>query len=562
MNAKGPHVMNSAELQRLLLARFPKEDESHEWKGWAGLMHNVSGKKGEDLLSYVSALANMDGGCIVVGAADATLAPTGVRDPGDYTPENLPHRLLGRCAHLPSLGLHVELLRAEDTFAEVWVIHVPRHAPRQPVVAHSQAWQRDHDRLVPLRPDRLAAILAEPLIGQDWSAVIVPGATLADLDPDALALARRQYAGKHAAQRWAPEIANWSNATLLDRARLTVHGQLTRSALLLLGRTDCASRLLQHPAEILWKVPQERTARPFGPPFVLTTSDVMAHIVNPMIKLFPDSQLIPVQVPRYEARLVLEALHNALAHQDYERNERIVLEEWPSRLRLENAGAFVDGRPQDYFTGERTPRLYRNPWLAVAMNEIGMIDKAGFGISDMVKIQRERFLPLPDYDGSDERKTVFNVMGKSLSLDYSRLLMREPGMDLANVLLLDHLQKGHSLTREQRQQLRRLGLAEGRGARTTISAAVAAATGREAQYVNAAGLDNQHYRALLLKLLSMGPQPRAAINQLLLSKLPDTIVGDARRRAFVKELLQDMHRRGEIENVGGATKAARWGRRS
>ena len=196
------------------------------------------------------------------------------------------------------------------------------------------------------------------------------------------------------------------------------------------------------------------------------------------------------------------------------------------------------------------------------MNEIGMIDKAGFGISDMVKIQRERFLPLPDYNGSDERKTVFNVMGQSLSLDYSRLLMRDPGMDLATVLLLDLLQKGHPLTREQRHQLRQLGLAEGRGARTTISAGVAAATGREAQYVNAAGLDNQHYRALLLKLLSMGPQPRAAINQLLLSKLPDTIVGEARRLAFIKELLQDMHRRGEIENVGGATKAARWARRS
>jgi len=553
--------MNSAELQRLLLARFPKEDESHEWKGWAGLMHNVSGKKGEDLLSYVSALANMDGGCIVVGAADATLAPTGVRDPGDFPPENLPHRLPGRCAHLPSLGLHVELLLAQDTGAEVWVVHVPRHAPRQPVVAHSQAWQRDHDRLVPLRPDRLAAILAEPLIGQDWSAAVVPSATLADLDPEALALARRQYADKHATQRWATDIAGWNDATLLDRARLTAHGQITRSALLLLGRTDRAIRLLQHPAEILWKVPQERTAHPFGPPFLLTTSEVMARIRNPMIKLFPDSQLIPVQVPRYEARLVLEALHNTLAHQDYERNERVVLEEWPSRLRVESAGAFVDGRPQDYFTGERTPRLYRNPWLAAAMNEIGMIDKAGFGISDMVRIQRERFLPLPDYDGSDERKTVFNVMGQWLSLDYSRLLMREPGLDLAHVLLLDLLQKGHPLTREQRQQLRQLGLAEGRGARTTISAGVATATGREAAYVNAAGLDNQHYRALVLKLLSMGPQPRAGINQLLLGKLPDTIAGEAKRLAFIKELLQDMHRRGEIENVGGATKAALWARR-
>ena len=554
--------MNSADIQALLLSRFPKEDERHEWKGWQGLKHNVSGKKGEDLLCYVSALSNMDGGCIVMGAADGTLVPTGLSDPGDYTPENLPHRLLGRCAHLPSIGLRVEALRAEDTGAWVWIVHVPRHAPRQPVVAHDQAWQRDHDKLVTLRPDRLAAILAEPMVGEDWSAAVVPEATLADLDPAALALARRQFADKHAAQRWAAEVPQWSEATFLDRARLSAHGQMTRSALLLLGRSHSASRLLRHPAEILWKLPQERVAEPFGPPFLRTTSEVLARIFNPMMKLFPDTQLIPVQVPRYEARLVLEALHNSLAHQDYERGERVVLEEWPARLRLESAGAFVDGRPQDYYAGERTPRLYRNAWLAAAMNEIGMIDKAGFGISDMVKIQRARFLPLPDFEGSDDRNTVFNVLGQTLSLDYSRLLMRDPDIDLALVLLLDLLQKGHALSREQRQQLRQHKLAEGRGARITISAGVATATGREAEYVNAAGLDNQHYRALVLKMLGMGPQPRAAVNQLLLGKLPETIVGEARRRAFIKGLLQEMQRRGEIENVGGATKAARWALRA
>ncbi len=104
--------MNSAELQARLRARFPSENERHEWKGWRGLKHNVSGNKGEDLICYVSALANMDGGCIVIGATDGSLAPTGVSEPADYTPENLPHRLLGRCAHLPSLGLHVETLPA------------------------------------------------------------------------------------------------------------------------------------------------------------------------------------------------------------------------------------------------------------------------------------------------------------------------------------------------------------------------------------------------------------------------------------------------------------------
>jgi ATP-dependent DNA helicase RecG len=288
----------------------------------------------------------------------------------------------------------------------------------------------------------------------------------------------------------------------------------------------------------------------------------MRRIANPVIKLFPDTQLIPVQLPRYEAQLVLEALHNCIAHQDYERAERVVVEEWPHRLCLRNAGEFVDGRPSDYYQGTRTPGRYRNPWLAAAMNEVGMIDKAGFGIADMVKIQRKRFLPLPDYEGSTGAQTVFNVMGQTLSLDYSRLLMEQPELDLATVLLLDMLQKGHPLSTEQRRDLRQRGLAEGRGARTTVSAGVAAAIGREAEYVDTTGLDGQHFRALVLKLLALGPQPRASINRLLLGKLPTNIAGEKRRREYIKALLQEMARRGEIENIGGPTQAARWALKS
>jgi ATP-dependent DNA helicase RecG len=87
---------------------------------------------------------------------------------------------------------------------------------------------------------------------------------------------------------------------------------------------------------------------------------------------------------------------------------------------------------------------------------------------------------------------------------------------------------------------------------------VASATGREAEYVEVTGLDNQHFRALVLKLLALGPQPRAKINRLLLDKLPASIAGDQKRRDFIKALLQEMVRQGEIENIGGATRAARW----
>ena len=65
--------MTAAELRRLLQERFPVENDRHEWKGWRGLKNNVAGAKGEDLLCYVSALANMNGGCVVIGVQDGSL---------------------------------------------------------------------------------------------------------------------------------------------------------------------------------------------------------------------------------------------------------------------------------------------------------------------------------------------------------------------------------------------------------------------------------------------------------------------------------------------------------
>lgn len=414
--------MTAKELQAWLKARFPKEDERHEWKEWRSLKSNVSGRKGEDLVSYVSALSNMDGGCIVIGVQDKTLAVTGIQDFADYTPENIVHRILGKTPGLPSVGLTVEALQASDTGATIWLLHVPRHAARQPVQAHDKAWQRDGDSLVELRPDRLRGILTELIAGQDWSAELVPRATLADLDPTAIAKAREKFAAKHIQERWAVDIATWSTEDFLDKAKITLHGQITRTALLLLGTPQSVGLLPNSTAEITWKVPEERIAKHFGPPFLLTTTEVGQHIRNPNIKLFPATELLAIELPRYDTKVILEGLHNCIAHQDYEQAGRIVVLESKGRLRLSNLGSFVDGKPEDYFTGERTPSVYRNPWLAVAMNNIGMIDKGGYGIGDMVRSQRKRYLPLPDFEGSTPNETAFNIYGQQIDENYLSLI--------------------------------------------------------------------------------------------------------------------------------------------
>ena len=96
-------------------------------------------------------------------------------------------------------------------------------------------------------------------------------------------------------------------------------------------------------------------AEHFHPPFLLTTSLVGQRIRNPNIKLFPANELLAVTLPRYDAKVLLEGLHNCLAHQDYAQSARIVVEESAGRVRMINLGGFVDGKPEDYFGGQRTP---------------------------------------------------------------------------------------------------------------------------------------------------------------------------------------------------------------
>lgn len=555
----GPNTMTARELQAWLRAGFPKENERYEWKEWRSLKSNISGRKGEDLVSYVSALANMDGGCIVIGVQDGTLAVTGIQEFADYTADNVVHRVLGKTPGLPSMGLRVQELRASDTGAVVWLVHVPRHAPRELVLAHDQAWQRDGDSLVELREDRRRAILLEPLAGEDWSAVLVPQATLEDLDVAAIAKAREKYAERHQREPWADQILHWSAEKLLDKIGLTLHGRITRACMLLLGHPESASAFLSpHPAEITWKVAAERVAEHFHPPFLLTTTDVALRIRNPNIKLFPANELLAVTLPRYDTnKVLLEGLHNCLAHQDYAQCGRIVVEESAGLVRMINLGGFFDGQPEDYASGTRTPGRYRNDRLAKAMAEVGMIDKVGFGIHDMVQAQRRRFLPLPDYEGSSLLRTVFNIYGQEIDENYSHWLMERTDLPIEHVLWLDRLQKKLRLDAAQVAELRRAGLIEGRSPKLHISAQMAVATDQEVEYLNQKGLDSKHYKGLVLGLLALGPQPRAKINAMLLPKLPAAIALSS-QKTFIKNLLQDMVREQLIENAGGATQAALW----
>lgn len=268
----------------------------------------------------------------------------------------------------------------------------------------------------------------------------------------------------------------------------------------------------------------------------------------------PANRLIPIEVDAYDQWVVLEALHNALVHQDYTEGHRIIVTERPDRLVFENAGSFFEGSVEDYTTGERTPTHYRNPFLAQAMVNLNMIDTMGYGIHRMFSEQRRRHFPLPDYDLTEPDKVRLTLYGRVIDENYTRLLMEAEDLPLDTVILLDRVQKKQKISREDTSRLRREGLIEGRYPNLFVAVRVAASTENKASYIRYRAFDDTHYKQMILDFLQKFEQAaREDINRLLEGKLSDALAEEQKAHK-IRNLLQALRREGKIRNVGSRKK--------
>lgn len=532
------YYLTEKELQEYLKKRFPKEDIDCDWKEMKNLKNSFNGHEGEDIMSYVSGIANMDGGHLVIGVKDQTLDIVGT-DLSNFnlTSETAVLKIKENCTNVSSEGLFIDEYITEDTQKTVWVIHIPKHLPRKPVYAHKKAWQRIKSSLVVLTPEREAVILKEEIQRMDWSAQIVENATLKDLDPEAIAVALEGFCQRYPEK--AEMAKNWDIETFLDKAKLTINRQITKTALLLLGKEESA-HYLNHIAQMVWRLrtEKENAGELFNPPFLLSTSRLMEKIRNYRIKIFPNNSLIPAEIWKYDTKTILEALHNCIAHQDYTCNERIIVTEEQEQLTFENAGSFYDGSYEEYIEGKKTPRSYRNTFLVQAMVNLKMIDTQGYGIHEMYCRQKERFLPMPDYDLSDGFHVKLIVPGKVINQEYSLLLMENAHLDLGTTVLLDSLQKGKPLSDDAIVSLRKLKLIEGRKPNIHISKKVAQAAHQEVQYTDMKGFDDQYYKDLIVKALTEHRSlKRLDFDKLIINKLP-SILSETQKKNKVGNLLK------------------------
>ena len=511
--------MTELELQQYLLCEYPQENARCEWKEFKNLKNSFCGDEKNDVISYVSAIANMEGGFLVIGVHDKTLEIVGT-DTYNYDRQKAILRLTDRCANLSSEGLDIIEYITSDTQKKVWVIRIPKHLPKRPVYAHDKAWQRIEDSLVELTLERLNTILDEPLFtGSDWSAEIVPNATIDDLDEVAIAKARVMFKKVHS-RIPAEEVNAWSVPEFLSNAGVMIDGGITRAAIILLGKPVSVFKLRPAVVRVTWSLRDEKQDvvdyEHFTAPFILTVDQILAKVRNLTMREMPGGTLFPDVMQQYDDYSMREILHNCIAHQDYTLQERINLVENPGFLYYSNGGSFIPGTVQKALATHGPQRHYRNECLCNAMVNFNMIDIVGRGIRKIFNQQWERRFPMPDYEIDAAKKEVaVRLYGNAINEKYTKLLKENKDLSLEDCILLDAVQKGHRLSESDAKNLLERGLVEGEYPDLTISLSIARQTKQLPEYTKVKGLERDKIKQMALQFIQNAGEDGAKKNSIL-----------------------------------------------
>lgn len=536
-------ALTVADLERLL--KEP-EGERLEFKEAKNNYHF------EKLVEYCAALANEGGGKILLGITDVrprrVVGSNVFAEPG-RTVSGLMERL----------RIRITASEVHHPDGRVLIFEVASRPVGTPIAADGKYLARSGDTLRAMTQDELRHILDE--LGIDFSAQVEPGASIADLDPNAIELFRARW--KRRSQNAA--LDSLSPQQLLEDAELLVDGKVTRAALILLGAHSALSRHLPQ-AEVIFEYRssessishQQRIELREG---FLSFLDKLWDTINLRNEVVQyQDGLFRRDVPVMNETVVREAILNAVTHRDYRLPSSIFVKQFPRKLQIVSPGGFPVGITVENVLRKQSPRNRR---IAEACSRCGLVERSGQGVDRMFEESLKEGKPRPDFAGTDAHQVCINLLGDIQNPQFIRFLERvsaERGISFSveDLVILDAISHGvRPDASEARDHLARLvetGIVErtgaGRGAKYVLSRRFYSFLGKKGAYTRERGLDRDTNKALLLKHIKESGSEGAKLSDL------QQVLRDL-SRAQVQTLLRELRSEGKAHSVG-LTKAGRW----
>lgn len=360
--------------------------------------------------------------------------------------------------------------------------------------------------------DTLANISDE--LVTDFSAEIVEGATIADLDTDALRKARDLWSLK--SQNAGIQLMN--DGEILSGLELGDERGITRAGIILLGTVEAIKRYVPN-SELVWEYRKHATdiefaaRKDYKQPFISYFDDLWRQVdVRNDVAHIHDGFIIR-DIPAFSEEVVREAVLNAVAHRDYQDTGSVFVRQSPECLLIESPGGFVDGvTPENIIEISSRPR---NRHIAEAFQKLGLVERSGQGADKIFRQTIAAGKGLPDYSGSTLHEVKLQVSAQIQDLEFIKYLEKvaqgtKAQLSAKDYVILERVRQGlyHSITEHPGlQRLMELGLVEkarsGKFTKPILSKRFYVAFNKRGEYTRQKGLGKNTNLELILKHLAL-----------------------------------------------------------
>lgn len=474
-----------------------------------------------DLIDAVVGLANTEGGSLYLGVEDDGEI-TGVHP---FHADEIGVAALIANKTVPSVSTRAELI-FNDGY-EVLCIEIPKcrtiTATSDGKILRRRLKIDGTPENVPMYPFEINTRLSE-LNLLDFSAQVLPGATLNDLNPNE----RVRLRSIIKMQKGEKSLMELSDEELDKALRLVKeeNGQIlpTVTGMLLIGKEDRLEELIPT-AKTSFQVlegTQVRVNEQFSKP-LLATFEIFENYMkawNPEREM--EYGMFRIPIPEFSEAAYREGLVNAFCHRDYSILQMI-------RIAIEDEGITISS-PGGFIEGVNLKNLLsvephgRNPALADALKRIGLAERTGRGIDRIFEGSIIYGRPLPDYSESTQQCVKLFIQRAEPDLAFTRMISNEENkmgrsFPINSLLILSVLQSQRRATLKELsdktnlsdnrikaniEQLIERGLIEatdsGKNRAYILSAKVYKEQNNVIGYVRQTGIDSVKYEELVIKL--------------------------------------------------------------
>ena len=429
-----------------------------------GTKNNPSDRR-KCILGYVVALCNSGGGSLVLGMSD-----------------KYPHVVVGTKQNDGSIGklqsnIYKDIKISTDVYelyddpvkrkGRVLVIDVPNRPLGKTFTFEDVTLTRFGEEMKPMPDEMLFRIMQEQ--EPDFSAEICKGASLDDLDIDAIDIMKHKYAKKQDNV----SFLTLSDAQILSDLHLIKNGKITYAALILVGKKNAIEEYIPQSA-ILLELRHSQSQIPFDNRITYRDAfykyiDQLWHDIdlrNGKLDIREGAYIF--NLPYFNEDVIRESINNAVAHRDYRRESETVIKLFPDALHIINIGGFPLGVSIDNLL--TVPSTPRNRLLADVLSKTGVVERSGQGVDKIIMNTLLEGKDEPDYSHSDSFKVELRlsatIKDKAFAMfleSEQRELAEEDKLSVQEIIGLYNIRKGIMPEKNILDALKRRNLIERRG---------------------------------------------------------------------------------------------------